>query len=114
MLCMMAESLPVGAQLDLIVSTKIVLQALGTCADILFKGWDIDTYCQDPEWKDVMVQWKNKQLHALVREVDEDGLDADSSPFLKLSLEEAIQATRDGIDEEHVPVEMKGPEGSDQ
>jgi hypothetical protein len=27
---MMAESMPVGAQLDLIVSTKIVLHALGT------------------------------------------------------------------------------------
>jgi hypothetical protein len=58
---MMADSLPGGAQLDLIVSTKIVLQAPGTCADILSKGWDIDTYCQDPELKDVMVQWKNRQ-----------------------------------------------------
>jgi electron transfer flavoprotein alpha/beta subunit len=50
----------------------------------------------------------------LVREVDEDGVDADNNPFLKLSLEEAIQATRDGIDEEHVLVEMRGPEVSDQ
>jgi hypothetical protein len=49
MLSMMAESLPVGAQLDLIVSTPIVLQAPSSCADILSRGWDIDTYCQDPE-----------------------------------------------------------------
>jgi hypothetical protein len=60
MLSLMAESLPVGAQLDLIVSTPIVLQALGSCADVRSKGWDIDTYCQDPEWKDVMVLWKNR------------------------------------------------------
>jgi hypothetical protein len=53
MLSLMAESLPVGAQLDLIVSTPIVLQALDCCAGILSHGWDIDTCCQDPEWKDV-------------------------------------------------------------
>jgi hypothetical protein len=39
MLCRMAEPLPEGAQLDLIVSTDIVLAALGTCADILTKEW---------------------------------------------------------------------------
>jgi hypothetical protein len=49
MLSLMAKALPVGAQLDLIVSTPIVLQALDSCADILSKGWDIDQYCQDPE-----------------------------------------------------------------
>jgi hypothetical protein len=52
--------------------------------DSLSKDWDIDAYCQDPEWKDVMVLWKSRQLHASVREV-EDGLDAENSPFLKLS-----------------------------
>jgi hypothetical protein len=98
----------------LIVSTPIVLHALGTCADILSKGWDIDEYCQDPEWKDMMVLWKSRRLHASVREVDEDGLDAENSPFLKLSIEEAIQAVKDGMNEEHVPVEMKGPEWSGQ
>jgi hypothetical protein len=49
-----------------------------------------------------------------VREVDEDGLDAENSPFLKLSIEEAIRAVKDGMNEEHVSVEMKGPEGSGQ
>jgi hypothetical protein len=57
-----------------------------------------------------MVLWKNRQLHASVREVDEKGLDAENSPFLKLSVQEAIQAVRDGEGEETVPVEMKGPE----
>jgi hypothetical protein len=42
----MAEALPEGAQLDLIVSTDAVLAALGACADILIKGWDMDQYCQ--------------------------------------------------------------------
>jgi hypothetical protein len=112
MLSLMAESLPVGAQLDLIVSTPIVLQALDCCAGILSHGWDIDTYCQDPEW---MVLWKNRQLHASVRQVDEDGLDAENGPFLKLAVDEAIQAVKDTVDGvETVPVEMKGPEGSDQ
>jgi hypothetical protein len=35
-----------------------------------------------------MVLWKNRQLHAVVRKVDEDGLDPDNSPFLKLSLDD--------------------------
>jgi hypothetical protein len=62
-----------------------------------------------------MVLWKNRQLHASVREVDEDGLDAENSPFLKLSIQEAIQAVRDGAEgEETVPVAMKEPEGSGQ
>jgi ribonuclease HI len=115
MLCLMAESLPIGAQLDLIVSTPIVLHALGTCADILTKGWDVDQYCQDPEWKDVMVLWKNRQLHASVREVDEDGLDADLSPFLKLSLDEGIQAVRDTLEGRDTVEEVpKEPEGFGQ
>jgi hypothetical protein len=95
MLCLMAESLPVGAQLDLIVSTPVVLQALDCCAGILSHGWDIDTYCKDLEWKDVMVLWKNRQLHESVREVDENGLDAENSTFLKLAVDETIQGVRE-------------------
>jgi hypothetical protein len=115
MLYLMAKALPERAQLDLIVSTPIVLQALGTCADILSKGWDIDQYCQDPEWKEVMVLWKSRQLHACVREVDEDGLDADNNPFLKLSIDEAIQTVRymlaggETIAEEPKESENSGP-----
>jgi hypothetical protein len=90
----------------LIVSTPIVLHALGTCANILTKGWDIDQYCQDPEWKEVMVLWKNRQLHASAREVDEDGLDAENSPFLKPSLDEAIQAVIDELGGEETVEEV--------
>jgi hypothetical protein len=49
MLFKMAEAFPVGAQVDVILSTDAVLMALGACADILTKGWDIDHFCQDPE-----------------------------------------------------------------
>jgi hypothetical protein len=106
----MAEALPEGAHLDLIFSTDIVLAALGTCADILTKGWDMDQYCQVQEWKELMILWKNRQLHAVVRKVDEDGLDADDSPFLKLSLDEAIQTVRDTLE----GGETREPESSEQ
>jgi hypothetical protein len=33
---------------------------------------------------------------------------------LKLSIEDAIQAVKDGMDEEALPVEMKEPEGTGQ
>jgi hypothetical protein len=108
MLSMMAETFPMGAQLDLIVSTPIVLRALGSCADIISRNWDIDTYCQDPEWKEVMVRWKGRQIQASVRELDEDGGDSENSPFLRLSLLEAIQAVKDGVEEEIVRVETGG------
>jgi hypothetical protein len=62
-----------------------------------------------------MVLWKNRQLHASVRQVDKNGLDAENGPFLKLAVDEAIQAVRDAVEgRETVPVEMKEPEGSDQ
>jgi hypothetical protein len=54
-------------------------------------------------------------LHAVVRKVDEAGLDADSSPLLKLSVEEAIQAVRDTLEGvETIPDETGEPEGSEQ
>jgi hypothetical protein len=63
----------------------------------------------------VMVPWKNRQLHASVREVDEDGLDTDNSPFLTLSLDEAIRAVRDAWErEETVSEEPKESEDSEQ
>jgi hypothetical protein len=110
MLNMMAEPLPNGAQLDLIISTPMVLQALGCCADIISHDWDIDTYCQDQEWKEVMVQWKGRQIQAAVPEVDENGVDLENSPFLKLSILEAIQAVKDGMEGQTVPVEVAGSE----
>jgi hypothetical protein len=106
----MAQALPVGAESDFIVH-----HALGSSADILTKGWNIDQYCQDPEWKEVMVLWKDRQLHAVVREVDEDRLDAENSPFLKLSLEEARQAVRDALEaRETVAEDPQEPEDSEQ
>jgi hypothetical protein len=115
MMCLLGKALPEGSQLDLIVSTQRVTQVLSSCADILSKGWDIDQYCQDPEWKELMTLWKNRQLHASVREVDEDGLDADNGPFLKLSLDEAIQAVRDTMEGgDIIPEEPKESEDSGQ
>jgi hypothetical protein len=115
MICLLARALPEGSQLDLIVSTPIVTQVLSSSADVLSKGWDIDQYCQDPEWKELMTLWKDRQLHAYVRGVDEDGLDADNSPFLKLSLDEAIQAVRDTMaGGDTIPEEPKESEDSGQ
>jgi hypothetical protein len=68
--------------------------------------WDIDTYCQDPEWKEVMVQWKGRQIQASVREADEHGADSENSLFLKLSILEAIQAVKDGLEGQTLPVEV--------
>jgi hypothetical protein len=115
MLSRMAEALPEGAHLDLIVSTEIVLAVLGTCADILTKGWDMDQYCQVQEWKELMILWKNRQLHAVVRKVDEDGLDPYNSPFLKLSMDEAIQTVKDTLEgRETIPEETRESEDSRQ
>jgi hypothetical protein len=42
-------------------------------------------------------------------------MDAENSPFLKLSIEESIQAVKDGAEgAEVVQMEMKEPEGSGQ
>jgi hypothetical protein len=115
MLSMMAETLPEGAQLDLIVSTPVVLHALGSCADIISQNWDIDMYCQDPEWKEVMIQWRSRQLHAAVREVDELGADSENGPFLKLAFLEAMQAVKDAMEEgATIQVETGEPEESGQ
>jgi hypothetical protein len=60
-----------------------------------------------------MLTWKNKQLRAVCRKVEEEGLDADNSPFLKLALDEVRQAVSDVVQGgETVPEEEL--EGSDQ
>jgi hypothetical protein len=115
MLYKMAAALRVGAHLDMIVSTDAVLMALGACADILTKGWDIDFYCQDPEWKNLMLTWKNKQLRAVCRKVDEEGLDAENIPFLKLAIEEVRQTVTDAVQGGEIVLEEElEPESSDQ
>jgi hypothetical protein len=55
-----------------------------------------------------MVQWRDRHLHAAVREVDEHGLDSENSPFLKLALLEAIQAVKDGLEDEKPEAGQQG------
>jgi hypothetical protein len=62
-LTQLAEILPEGAQVDMVLATDLTLAALGTCADILAQGLDIDHYCQDPDWKNVIEIWKNNLIH---------------------------------------------------
>jgi hypothetical protein len=50
----MAECLPIGAQVDMVIASEAALAALGTCADILAQELDIDQFCQDPDWKRLM------------------------------------------------------------
>jgi hypothetical protein len=104
----MAEALPEGAHLDLIISTEMVLAALGTCADILTKDWDMEQYCQVQAWRNLMVLWRDRRLHAVVRKVDEDVLDADNSRFLKLSMDEAIHTARHTLEGGIPSQKMKG------
>jgi hypothetical protein len=52
-----------------------------------------------------MVTWKNKQLRAVCRKVDEEGLDSDNSPFLKLAIEEVKQTVTDAVQGGEVSVE---------
>jgi hypothetical protein len=40
------------------------------------------------------------------REVDENGADSENSPFLKLSILEAIQAVKDGLEGQTLQVEV--------
>jgi hypothetical protein len=115
MLCRMAEALPERAEVDLIISTDAVLAALGACADIMTEGWDADYYCQVQEWKNLMTLWKDRQLNAVVRKVDGEGLDEDNSPFLKLALEEAIYTVRYAEEGGEIVLEdQEEPEGSEQ
>jgi hypothetical protein len=57
-------------------------------------GWDADHYFQVQEWKNLMALWKDRQLNAVVRKVEEEGLNEGNSPFLKSSMEEAIYMVR--------------------
>jgi hypothetical protein len=40
----------------------------------------------------------------------EHGVDSENSPFLKLSILEAIQAVKDGLEDQTLPVEVAGTE----
>jgi hypothetical protein len=115
MLSMLTVALPEDAQVDLIISSDAVLAALGACADVLSHEWDIDCYCQDTDWKNFMVMWKNKRFRAVARKVDEEGLDADNSPFLKLALDQVVQMIMDTVQgEELTLIDGVEPECSEQ
>jgi hypothetical protein len=45
-----------------------------------------------------MTLWKSRRLHAIVRKVDEDGLDEDNGPFVKSAVEEAMQTMKDTLE----------------
>jgi hypothetical protein len=67
------------------------------------------------EWKNLMVTWKNKQLRAVCRKVDEEGLHGDSLPFLSLALLEVKQTVTDAVQGGAVEVERELElESSDQ
>jgi hypothetical protein len=114
LLAQMAEFLPVGAQVDLIVATDATLAAVGTCADILTDGWDIDQYCQEPHWKILMETWRNKQLHAFCRKEDAEGVDSENLPFLSLATQEVRQTVSDAIQGLIGYTEQEGLDGSGQ
>jgi hypothetical protein len=62
-----------------------------------------------------MVMWKNKRFRAVARKVDEEGLDADNSPFLKLALDQVVQMVMDTVQGEELTLIQRGePECSDQ
>jgi hypothetical protein len=96
-LTQLAELLPEGAQVDMVLATESTLAALGTCADILAQGLDIDHYCQDPDCKNVIEIWKNKHIQASCRKEDADGLDAENVGFLNLALQEVRQTVTEEI-----------------
>jgi hypothetical protein len=115
MLFKMADALPEGAQVNIIISTAAVLVTLGACADILTHGWDIGHFCQDPEWKNMMETWRNKQIRAVCRKVDEQGLDEENSPFLSLAAAGVRQMITDVANwDQGAPEKELEPESSDQ
>jgi hypothetical protein len=62
-----------------------------------------------------MVTWKNKQLRAVCRKEDEEGLDAENIPFLRLAVEEVRQIVTDTMQGGEVEFERNlEPESSDQ
>jgi hypothetical protein len=97
LLTLMAECLPMGAQVELIFASEGAIMALGACADILTKGWDIDQYCQEPNWKNLMEVWRAKQIQASCRMEDADGVDLGNLPFLNIALQEVIQTVTEVI-----------------
>jgi hypothetical protein len=105
----MAGCLPVGAQVDLILPAEGTISALGACADILTKGWDIEQYCQDTDWKNLMEIWRTKQIQASCRMEDAEGMDSENIPFLNLAIQEVRQTVS-----EVIQIWLEGPTEDDQ
>jgi hypothetical protein len=103
------ECLPMGAQLDIVTAADGTLAALGSCADILMKGLDIDQFCQEPNWKNVMETMRAKNVQGHCRMEDAEGLDAENGQFLKLAIQEVRQTVM-----EVVQVWLEGPGEDDQ
>jgi hypothetical protein len=108
MLSTVVEALQQGASLDLIVGTVAMYQALGTCADIVSHGWDMDQYRQHQGWKEVMTVWKNQRINATIRVFEEDGVDSENGPFQALAMKEAIQAVKDGMHDRELRELLEG------
>jgi hypothetical protein len=92
----MTKCFPVGAQVDMVLASEATLAALGTCADILMQELDVDQYCQDPDWKELIETWRNKQIQASCRMEDGEGLDSENG-LLSLAVQELRQTVIETI-----------------
>jgi hypothetical protein len=45
----------------------------------------------------MMASWKNQEINATIREIDEEGVDSENRPMRWLARPEAIQALKDGM-----------------
>jgi hypothetical protein len=106
---LLMESLPMGAQLEIVSASEGTLSALGSCADILMKGLDIDQFCQVPSWKNVMETMREKNIQGFCRAEDAEGVDAVNGQFLSLAIQEVRQTIM-----EVVQVWLEGPGEDDQ
>jgi hypothetical protein len=97
LLTKMASCFPVGAQVDMVFASEATLAALGACADIIVQDLEVDQYCQDPDWKELIEMWKSKQLQASCRMEDADGMDSENGLFLSLAVQEVRQAVVEAI-----------------
>jgi hypothetical protein len=109
LLTKMASCFPVGAQVDMVFASETTLAALGTCADIIMQELDVDQYCQDPDWKDLIEMWKSKLIQASWRMEDADGLDSENGLFLSLAIQEVRQMVT-----ETIFIGKEGSEDTDQ
>jgi hypothetical protein len=81
----------------MVLASEATLAALGMCADILMQELDVDQYCQDPDWKELIETWRNKQNQASCRMEDADGLDSENGLFLSLAVQEVRQTVMETI-----------------